>query len=213
MPETPSVTIRPLPELDETRTPQLLPMELRARTAELRDQAIRISDQAQELHTQVQLADLERRATILAQQDLSDLLSAACDEYGMSWNTLAQLVGVTPTAVRKWRKGQAITPEKRRRLALAIAFCRALSDVNPRITDPALWLEMPLHQATTLTGAVLFADGYADLLLDVAAERLEAASALDIYDADWRVRYAADDSHVVVTADDGLPAIVPRTRA
>lgn len=213
MPDSPSTTIRSLPDLEETHTPQLLPLELRARTAELRDEASQVSERAHELHAQVQLADLERRATIIAQQDLNDLLSAACDDYGMSWNILAQLVGVTPTAVRKWRKGQAITPDKRRRLALAIAFCSALGEVNPRITDPALWLEMPLHQATTLTGATLSAEGYTDLLLDLAAERIDATTALDAYDRDWRVRHPADDRHEVVTAEDGLPAIVSRSGA
>jgi hypothetical protein len=184
-------------------------VELRAQTAELRDRADRLSADAKNLHSQVQGEELDRRAMHRAQADPGDLLTAAGEDLGMSWNLLARLVGVTPTAIRKWRRGQPITPDNRRSLAHVIAFSEALSEVNPRITDPALWLETRLHAGTTITGADLFAAGRIDALLDVAAERISATDALEIFDPQWRQRYPSDNQFSVVVAEDGLPSIVP----
>lgn len=209
MPE-PLLTIQQLPELDETRAPQVRPwFELRAHTAELRDRADQLSADAQVLHSEVQGADLDRWAMRLAQSDPADLLDVVSGDLGMSWNVLAQVVGVSPTAVRKWRRGQPMTPENRRRLALVVAFCEALREINPRITDASLWLETPLHAATTLTGADLLAAGHAEGLLDVAAERISPATALAEFDQAWRETYPADYRFRVVDASDGLPSIVP----
>jgi hypothetical protein len=203
-------TIRPLPELDQTRGSQVVPFkELRAQTAELRDRVDQLSADAKDLHARVQSDDLDRRAMQRAQADPADLLTAVAEDLGMSWNLLARLMRVSPTAIRKWRRGQPITPDNRRELALVIAFSEALREVNPRITDASLWLETRLHRATTLTGADLFAAGRIDALLDVAAERMSATEALDIFDPQWKHHYPADDHFSVVVADDGIPSIVP----
>jgi hypothetical protein len=203
-------TIRPLPELDQTRGSQVVPFkELRAQTAELRDRVDQLSADAKDLHARVQSEDLDRRAMQRAQTHPADLLTAAAEDLGMSWNLLARLMRVSPTAIRKWRRGQPITPDNRRQLALVIAFSEALHEVNPRITDASLWLETRLHRATTLTGADLFAAGRIDALLDVAAERMTATEALDMFDPQWKQHYPADENFGVVVADDGIPSIVP----
>jgi hypothetical protein len=203
-------TIRPLPELDETRGSQVLThQELRAQTAELRDRVDQLSADAKDLHARVQSEDLDRRAMQRAQTDPADLLTAVAEDLGMSWNLLARLMGVSPTAIRKWRRGQPITPDNRRQLALVIAFSEALHEVNPRITDASLWLETRLNRATTLTGADLFAAGRIDALLDVASERMSATEALEIFDPQWKRHYPADENFSVVVADDGITSIVP----
>lgn len=203
-------TIRPLPELDETRAPQVLPLfELRAQTADLRDEADRLSANAQALHSEVQGADLEHRAIQMAQSEPSDLLDTVSRRLGISWNVLARLVGVSPTAVRKWRRGQPMLPGNRSRVALVVAFSDALQEVNPRVTDPSLWLETPLHSAATLTGVDLLAAGHADALLDIAAERTSPDVALTAFDPAWREKYPTDQRFRVAVAADGHPSVIP----
>lgn len=204
-------TIRPLPALEETRAPQVRPFtELRAHTAELRDDVHRFSQRASQLHVTVQAADLEQRAAQLSQGDPSDLLAVASDRLGMSWSLLSRLVGVSPTAIRKWRRGTAaMTPDNRRRLALVIAFAEVLGELNPRIVDPALWFETPILAATTLTPADLFAAGAVTPLLDFAAERIGGSTLLNEWHPGWREAYPADTRFDVVQAPDGLTSIVP----
>lgn len=209
----PATTIRPLPPRDSTRAPQTADdlFELRARTAEVRDGVDRLSERAGELHARVQRADLDYRARELAQSDPKDLLAILSNELGMSWSLVAELVRVSPTAVRKWRQDGPVTPENRLRIAHAIAFCEALVQHNPRITDAALWLETPLTTTTVLRPATLFAAGHAEALLDLAADRVSPVNVLDGFAHDWRTRFPADRAFEVIQAPDGLPSIVPRT--
>ena len=204
-------TIRSLPELDETRTPQVRRLlDLRAHTAELRDSVTRLSTDADRLHTEVQGADLDERTGWLAQTEPSDLLAAASDELGMSWSLLARLVGVSPTAIRKWRKGSAhMSPENRRHLAHVVAFCEVVRELNPRIIDPTLWLETPLTTTTTLTPADLIAAGYASALLDLASQRISAVDLLNDFHPGWRQTYPSDRGFTVVEAPDGHHSIIP----
>jgi hypothetical protein len=207
-----ATTIRRLPAPDETRAPQILDFfELRATTADMRDEATRLSQRAGDLHSQVLRADLDRRAAQLAQGDPADLLATVADDLGMSWTLVADLVGVTPTAVRKWRRGGTVTPENRLRLGHLVAFCEALRELNPRIVDPGLWLETPLAATVTLTPAHLFRAGLAQQLLDFATERLDAQTALSTFDPEWQSKYRVDERFEVVAAPDGVPSIVPRT--
>jgi transcriptional regulator with XRE-family HTH domain len=131
---------------------------------------------------------------------------------GMSWSLLARLVGVSATAIRKWRHGTTLmTPENRSRLALVLAFCDVLGELDPRIVDPSLWFETPLTASTTLTPADLFVAGHTDVLLDLAAERTSPPSLLDLVHPEWRQDYPADVHFRVVEAPDGLPSIIPAT--
>src|SRR3954462_15771801 len=127
-------TIRPLPAPDQTRTPQIRELdlfELRAASAEIRDQAAQLSNRADALHNDVQRADLDRRALALQQSDPADLLMALGADLGMPWSLVAELVGVSPTAVRKWRRGGTLTPESRFRLARIVAFCQMIGELDP----------------------------------------------------------------------------------
>lgn len=206
-----SSTIRPLPPPDQTRTQQIVDrdlFELRAKTAELRDEAARLSSDADALHTSVQTIDLNQRAVALAQSDPSDLLEAVGRHLGMPWSLVADLIGVSPTAIRKWRKGGSMTPENRISLGRLVAFCQLIPELDPRILDPALWLQTPLDPATTLTAGDLYVAGYADQLLGLAAGRASATEVLDQFSADWRSTHPADRHHRVVIAPDGIPSIV-----
>jgi hypothetical protein len=112
------------------------------------------------------------------------------------------MIGVTPTAIRKWRRGEQITGLNRQRLALLLAFLELLKSPFP-IPDPASWLDMPLSADATLTPADLYAANRRDLLVDFASRRQGAHAVLDAYDGEWRTRYAVDSRFEVVRAPDG----------
>lgn len=207
-------SIRSLPERDRTLTPQIRDdvFELRARSAEARDQAATLASSVEGLHDRVQAFDLDDRATALQQNDPADLLASVGEDRGMPWSLVAYLVGVSPTAVRKWRRGGALMPESRARLARLVAFCQIVTEVDPLIDNVSLWLQSPLVAgATTLTPADFFASGgEADVaLLNRAAKRITAEELLGMLKPDWRTTTRPDDHHRVVVAPDGVPSIVP----
>lgn len=205
-------SIRSLPERDRTATPQIRDdvLELRAQSAEARDHAASLVSRAEDLHDRVQAFDLDDRAGALAQNEPADLLNVLGDERGMPWSLVAQLVGVSPTAVRKWRRGGALTPDRRSRLARLVAFCQVVSEMDPRIDDVALWLQSPvISGATTITPADIFAQGAEIALLNRAAGRSAPEQLLDTVDADWRTTTRPDSHHKVVEAPDGVMSIVP----
>lgn len=208
---TATSSIRPLDPNDQTTTPQIREdvFELRAQTAEVRRQAASIASRADDLHDRVQEFDLDDRAAALAQNEPAVLLSLVGEELGMPWSTVAELVGVSPAAVRKWRKGGSLTPETRARLARLVAFCQVLREVEPRIADVVLWLQTPvISGSTTITPADLFARGSDVALLNRATRRVTAEQLLDSEVADWRVSTRPDTRHRVVEAPDGVLAIV-----
>jgi transcriptional regulator with XRE-family HTH domain len=158
----------------------------------------------------VQEFDLDDRAGALVQNEPAVLLSLLGDELGMPWSMVADLVGVSPTAVRKWRRGGSLTPETRARLARLAAFCQVLPEVEPRITDVVLWLQSPvISGSTTITPADLFAQGSDVALLNRAAKRVSAEQLLDAEAPDWRATTRPDGRHRVIEAPDGVLAIVP----
>lgn len=199
-------------ELDQTRSPQT---RLRAPaplvgTADLRDEVTDLHERATNLHEDTQSLELDRRASQLAQAGPQELLSSLRQEQGLAWETLAHMLGVSSAAIRKWRRGEQISAENRHRLARVIAFCELLSLVDPRITDPAQWLEEPLLSDTTLRAADLYAAELLSPLLSVAAGRMERAALLEQFDPDWRDRYSRDTRWRVEEGPDGQPLIVRR---
>jgi hypothetical protein len=209
---TATSTIRPLNPNDQTTTPQIREdiFHLRARTAEARSQAASLASRADDLHDRVQEFDLDDRAGALAQNEPTVLLSLLGDELGMPWSVVADLVGVSSTAVRKWRRGGSLTPESRARLARLVAFCQVLPEIEPRINDVVLWFQTPvISGSTTLTPLDLFAQGREVGLLNRAARRVTAEQLLDVEAPNWRETTRPDSRHRVVEAPDGVLAIVP----
>ncbi len=209
---TATESIRSLPQRDQTKTPQIRDdvFEVRARSAEVRDRFATWASEAQDLHDRAQEFHLDDRAGALAQHAPGVLLTALGDERGMPWSLVAQLVGVSPTAVRKWRRDGALTPESRSRLARLVAFCQIVPEVDPLIGDVTLWLQSPaISGATTLTPADIFARGAEIALLNRAAKRITAEQLLDTVVPDWRATTRPDNRHQVVEAADGVMSIVP----
>ena len=175
----------------------------------LRDRTSDLHAEVADGHQAARQQELNQRILAVALRDPHDLVSELGDR-GLSWATIARLVGVSSTAVRKWRRGDTITGENRRRLAGVVAFLDLIKAALSPLEDPCSWLEVPLADGTTLTAADIYAAGGADILLDWAGGRLTAEEMLDAFDCDWRSRYATDDRFELAIADDGQPMIVEK---
>lgn len=170
---------------------------------ELRDQATALSMRVGQGHRDAQTKTLELLSEGLARLSPRDLLRRLSDEYGLSWSTIADLIGVSVQAVRKWRTGDAPSPERRLALARLVAFLDVLEDSS--VGDPGGWLELPVMQGYAPTHFDLYKTGRADLLCDLASGRLSGSDALDEYQADWREALRLENE--VFLAEDGQPSI------
>jgi transcriptional regulator with XRE-family HTH domain len=128
-------------------------------------------------------------------------------DLGVSQLAIGRAVGVTPTAVRKWRRGEPAKPEHRDRLARLAAMCDLLS--RSGIHDPAGWIEIPISGESTLTPLDLFIAGRADLAVLLGAGLSDPQETLDDFDSDWRRVFARDPDYEVVTLQDGSRSVVP----
>lgn len=147
----------------------------------------------------VRSLDLDHRTgskAALATERLLDELSTA---HGLAWSEIARLCHVTVSAVRKWRAGDSISPERRRALARLAAFLDLLTDVGP-VDEPASWLNMRLSDQLTVNAADIYIDGRADDLLEYAQGHLGLEALLDRWNPEWR-RVARSDWRIVVGPD------------
>jgi hypothetical protein len=158
------------------------------------------------------ITDIRRRldASTAHYADMSPsaVIDYLLEEIGIGQLLTARAVGVSPTAVRKWRKGESTRPEHRSRLARFAALARLLEEVGPY--DPAGWLDMPLSAESTLTPLDLFVAGRPELVLLRGSNNATPHETLDAFDAEWRATYAADPEYEVVTFRDGTRGAVPR---
>jgi transcriptional regulator with XRE-family HTH domain len=168
----------------------------------LRDRVQATSEDVADLHRRVNAHDLDRRTHFKVRTDMRELLDVVAVHYGMSWNQIAQLVGVSPQAVRKWRKGEPATPENR----FAVARLASLLDllVELRIANPAQWLEVPLVSGYTVTALNILAARKVDLVIEWADLRIDSPERLlDQFDSRWREKYKSE-YETFVAGDDNL---------
>lgn len=173
----------------------------RSEAGTLRTQVNMLETDIAEFHNQATENDLRSRAAVKAKKGVPTLLRELAVERGMAWADIARLVGVSVSAVRKWRTGGDASPEKRRLLAQLAAFLDLLSESS--VEDPAQWMEMDLSlpDGYSVRPVELYADGHIIALLEVAGLRRDPADILDEVDPGWRDTRRADIE--VFTADDG----------
>jgi hypothetical protein len=182
--------------------------QLSATVGWLRSRAEVVRDDAGRIHREVRDYDLDQRAAVKARRDVQALLGELSSERGLAWSSIARLVGVSVTAVRKWRASGGATAQSRYELARLAAFLDLLSE--SAIDDPAGWMEMrlPLPSGHNLTPFDLYETGHTALILDYAGQRLTAGEVLDDIDPQWRERRS---SFEVFDAPDGMKAIRQRS--
>ncbi|MGW5137559.1 hypothetical protein ACWEPH_00610 [Nocardia beijingensis] len=139
-------------------------------------------------HNHMRQRELRQRTVEKATKDVPALLTELAYDRGMAWVAIADVVRVSVSAVRKWRKGGAATPEKRRALARFAAMLDMVEEKGA-VGDPAAWMEMdlPFEDAGYYIRPLdLYLKGYTTALLDIAERRKGVEEALDEVEPGWR---------------------------
>lgn len=198
--------------------------ELARRTGKVVEQAALLTDRADktsgdvhQLHAQALAHALDAAALNLESEPLTVLLGELTGGFAFSWTTLARCLRVTPTAVRKWRRGDESTRENKQRVSRLVAFSRFMTEIDPRVHDVGDWLEGLMTPAATLTRADLYrADAGVDLLrmarsvVRAGPDNVRPEDLLDRYVEGWRTKWGNDERFVVDWDNDGMPSIVYR---
>ena len=138
-----------------------------------------------------------------------DVVGVLQDEVGVGQLAIARAVGVSSTAVRKWRRGEPARAEHRSSLAAFASLFDVLRET--RIHDPASWLEIPISVDSTATPFDMYAEGRADLVLALAYGIDDPRSILSMFDESWQQDYPVDREYEVIALTDGTRSAVPRT--
>jgi DNA-binding transcriptional regulator YiaG len=137
---------------------------------------------------------------------------------GLLWSVVAEVVGVTDSAVRKWRRGQAIEPTHRRRLDRLAALGRLYDTyAAPDGGSFGQWLDSVISPAFSASPLQLirltrdYPSIYLQPLLDWAfgATGSDGAKLLDNYlGAAWREAAQIEQSFRIITNAAGERLLV-----
>lgn len=135
-----------------------------------------------------------------------DLLAELHDRFGLEWQRIAQLLGVSVPALNKWRNGGGLAPETDVSLRRLVAFSELLADGG--IGDVAAWLaSVPIADVPLTRGDVYRAGGSCDLLASV--HEPQAGEALfDRWLPRWRELRPSRLFHPKVAFDDDGSVLV-----
>lgn len=191
------------------------PTSTRTGAAELTDnigfgryRARALSEEYSDLHKQSLFAEWEVKTASRGKSSASELL-AALSELGFAWRDVARLVGVSVPAVQKWRKGDGVSGESRRKLASLLAACDLIIE-HYEVSEIASWFEMPLVGGAPVTPMDLYAAGQHRLVFEYGGGHSEPEQVLSEYDPDWRERHRSDFE--VYRSEDGDLSIRPKGR-
>lgn len=178
---------------DSTRAHSLL-------TDYLRTSADALGGVAHELHGETRERDLNERTLAKSKKAVSGLLDELTNQRGMGWSHIAEVIGVSVSAIRKWRKGGDATPESRLKLAKIAALLDLLQEKG-LVQEPAAWIELdlPLDSGHYIRPLDLYLDGHVTALLDMAEQRKTPVQVLDQVRPNWRA--SRTDFEVFVDTD------------
>jgi len=151
--------------------------------------------------------DLDDRTANKARSSAEDLLEELAADRGLGWSEIAKLCEVSVSAVRKWRAGESISPERRRLLARLAAFLDLLEEAGP-VEEPAGWLNMRLVETHTVTAFDLYVDHHFENLLEYAQGHLNVYDLLARWNSDWRA--AAHSDWAITDGPDGQRSLIQR---
>ena len=166
-----------------------------------------LSENVEDGRREVRSIDLNIRTSAKAASGTELLLEELSIDRGLGWSEIARLCEVSVSAVRKWRAGESISPERRRALARLAAFLDLLEEAGP-VAEPASWLNMRMSDQLAVTAADLYSDGRADDLLEHAQGHLGLEELLDRWSSDWRT--AARSEWRIVNRPDGERVLTRR---
>ncbi len=185
----------------ETRT-------LSLRADYLRTEVDMLGGEVQEMHGEVRERDLVDRTLEKSKKSVANLLEELAGSRGMGWSDIAEVVGVSVSAVRKWRKGGVASPESRSKLARIAALLDVLEEKGV-IEDPAAWMEMDftLDAGYFIRPLDLYLEGHVTELIELAEQRQTTAQVLGHVRPNWR--QSRSDFEVFLDVD-GERSIRPR---
>jgi transcriptional regulator with XRE-family HTH domain len=166
------------------------PSETRAlslRADYLRTEVEMLGGEVQELHGEIRERDLTDRTLEKSKKSVAKLLEELAGDRGMGWSDIAEVVGVSISAVRKWRKGGVASPESRSKLARIAGLLDVLEEKG-LIEDPAAWMEMDfsLDAGYFIRPLDLYLEGHVTELIELAEQRQTTAQVLDQVRPNWR---------------------------
>lgn len=166
------------------------PSETRAlslRADYLRTSVDVLGGEVHELHGEARERDMSDRALEKTKKSVVGLLDELAGDRGMGWSDIAEVVGVSISAVRKWRKGGDASPDSRLKLARIAALLDVLEEKG-LVQDPAGWMEMdlPLEVGYFIRPLDLYLEGHVTALIDLAEHRQTIAQVLDRVRPSWR---------------------------
>lgn len=178
----------------------------------LRDETGLLHGDTSALHRRVRQQDLKVRTAEKLRKSVPELLHELATNRGMAWADVADLVGVSVSAVRKWRTDGGATADNRSRLARLAAFLDALTACG--VADAAQWMEIALplkEESYTITAIEVYRHCGEQELLEYACGHGQAEAVLDATMPGWRQERASD--FAVYDAPDGQKALRLRPRA
>ena len=123
-------------------------------------------------------------------QNPLELLNELAEE-GFAWRDIARLVGVSVPAVQKWRKGDRLSGENRRKLASLLA-ARDFIASHYYVDDIASWFEMRIIDTAPVTPIDLWTTGQQLLFFEYVTRHLTPEETMNKFDPEWRERYRND---------------------
>ena len=102
----------------------------------LRTKVDMLGGEVQELHSEARELDLADRTLEKAKKSVTGLLEELVGDRGMGWSDIAEILGVSISAIRKWRKGGDASPASRLNLA-RIATLLDVLEQKGLVQDPA----------------------------------------------------------------------------
>ena len=151
--------------------------------------------------------ELEAAAREDVRREGKAILRDLAIDYGFTWVDLAQMLGVSVPAIRKWRMDGRISPENLSRLAQLSAFARLLKGYG---VHPAVWASVPMIPGYTVAPKHVFTPERAAALLDLATDNEpDPRRLLDSIEPGWKLKYD-DHGYTVTRFDDGTYGITSR---
>lgn len=175
----------------------------------LRTQHDITGSQVRELQDEIRARDLSDRTLEKSKKSVSSLLEELTAGRGMGWSDIGEVLGVSVSAIRKWRKGGEASSTSRAGLARIAAFLDVLEEKG-LVADPARWMELdlPLDVGHFIRPWDLYLDGHLEPLIDLAEQRRTAAQILDEVRPNWR---EGRSEYEVFNDADGHRSIRPRS--
>jgi transcriptional regulator with XRE-family HTH domain len=153
----------------------------------LRTEVEMLGGEVLEIHGAAREHDLSGRTIEKSKKSVANLLRELTQSRGMGWSDISEVVGVSVSAVRKWRNGGDAKPDSRLKLARFAALLDVLEEKGA-IEDPAAWMEMnfSLEPGNFIRPLDLYLEGHCTELIELAEQRRTTAQVLDQVRPSWR---------------------------